>query len=753
MRILSILLFGFVSLVSNAQQVAIGQWQSYFSYQNAVAVTKMKDNIYCGSHNLFAYSTSNKDFTVYSKINGLSDVGIKILEVNDANTLMVIVYQNGNLDLFENGVFRNIPDIKNVNIVGSKKINDVYFYNNLIYLSTDFGVVVLNPQKNEIKETYSLQVTGSNAQVKSFIVDNGLFYAVTDKGIFTIAENNPVPQNYANWSLINTEPLLYIKKYNNALFVANKTKLFLLQGNTLTNTYTSGAPIVRVRNGISSLLLVENTYSNTRITKINSAGIVTDSLFNINPYDVLEYTSNDYWAADGYRGLMHMGDNTIRDATNPNGPYASKCYNINYSNNKMFLTPGAEDGWIYTFNTDGFSILENGFWNWKCQYYGIPQLSTVTDMLNITQDKRNNNIYCASFGNGLIEIKPDNTVTKYKDNGYIISAQGDPGSNRVSDVQFDKNNNLWMTLYGSIYQLVVKKADGSWQKFGLPNSNADNPAGDLEIDDINQKWIVGPRGRGLYVYNDNNTIDNLNDDKKILLGTGKGNGNLPSGFVTCLAKDKTGKIWVGTYSGVGIFNSPEAVFTDDGKDAELKIVKYDANAGLLFSTENVRTIAVDGANNKWIGSNNGVWQITDDAEKILQHFTKDNSPLPSNEINKIEIDPVTGTVYFATNEGLVSYRNNATDGVETMDNVLVFPNPVPSNYNGYIAIKGLTENADVKITDVSGQLVYSTKAQGGTATWNGKTYSGRKPQTGVYYVFISNTDGSETKSTKFIFNE
>ena len=196
-----------------------------------------------------------------------------------------------------------------------------------------------------------------------------------------------------------------------------------------------------------------------------------------------------------------------------------------------------------------------------------------------------------------------------------------------------------------------------------------------------------------------------------------------------------------------------SVFTSQGCEAELRIVQYDANAGLLFQNENVRTIAVDGANNKWIGTGNGIWQISDDAETILQRFTIDNSPLPSNEINKIVVHPKTGDVFIATTEGLVSYRSTATEGNSTSENILVYPNPVPSGYSGTIAIKGLTENADVRITDISGHLVYRVKAQGGQAVWNGQTYTGQRPISGVYYVFVTDKEGKETKSTKFIFHE
>jgi ligand-binding sensor domain-containing protein len=323
----------------------------------------------------------------------------------------------------------------------------------------------------------------------------------------------------------------------------------------------------------------------------------------------------------------------------------------------------------------------------------------------------------------------------------------------VVGFKFDADKNLWISNYAAPEQLVVKKRDGSWQKFGFPYSTSERTASQIEIDNANQKWMVAPRGIGIFVLNDNNTIDNKNDDQIKKLTTGIGYGNLPNNEVYCITKDKDGKMWVGTADGIAIFNCPESTFSTQGCDAELKVVKYDLNAGLLFQREAVKTIAVDGGNNKWIGTNNGVWLITDDAEKIIHHFNKDNSPLPNNEVTKIVVHPKTGEVFIATNSGLVSYRGEATEGSENNDELSIFPNPVPSNYGGVVAIKGLVENADVRITDVAGQLVYRTKASGGQAVWNGKTYLGKKPSTGVYYVFVTNSDGSEAKSGKFIYNE
>ena len=178
--------------------------------------------------------------------------------------------------------------------------------------------------------------------------------------------------------------------------------------------------------------------------------------------------------------------------------------------------------------------------------------------------------------------------------------------------------------------------------------------------------------------------------------------------------------------------------------------QQDRFAGYLFQDEEVHTIAVDGANRKWVGTKNGVWLISAEGDKIIYRFTVDNSPLLSNDVKRIAIDPQNGEVFIATANGICSFRSTATEGGETNSNVLVFPNPVPPNYNGTIAIKGLVDNALVKITELNGRLVYQTRALGGQAIWDGKNYKGEKIDSGVYLVIVRNNTGLEKIVTKIV---
>lgn len=739
------------SIVVFAQKIPIGSWQSHYSYLTANTIENIKGKVFVGSHHLVSYSLADQDYTTYSKVNGMSDVNVKLIRYDAATDFSILIYENSNIDLMQGETFFNMPDIKNLNITGSKKINNVYFKNKLMYLATDFGIIVLNPVKKEIKETFILQNASNVLSIKDITTYHTDFYAATSNGIYKANENNAALQNFSSWQLVNATPVDFILNFKDSLYAASSKVIYTVNNNSLNTVYTSPSNIIKLRAGREQFYICENDDIKRGITYFNSLGIKQDEVNAINPFDMVEIIPTEIWEADGWFGMIKLNNRKDIQAYNPNGIFTNAVYNIKVLNNNLYALAGNIADWSFTYNRQGFSQLSpNGDWTYFNQFVNTPALDTITDLVDLEVDKRNNYVYVASFFGGLLEFHPDKTVTVFKNNGFI---QPFGGTYRITNLVFDKKNNLWMSNYGADAPLVVKKADGSWQKFNIPNATGVNTASDIAIDDANQKWLVAPRGIGVFVLDDNGTIDNKNDDKTKFIQKGVGLGNLPTNFVNCVVKDKNGKIWIGTADGIAIINCPESIMSSGGCDAELKVVKYDLDAGLLFRQENVTTIAVDGANNKWIGTNNGVWLISDDAEKILFRFTKDNSPLPSNDINKIAINPETGVVYIATDIGLVSFRGNATDGASTNDNLLVFPNPVQSDYTGTIAIKGLVENADVKITDVAGQLIFRTKAQGGQAVWNGKNYLNQRPRTGVYYVFVTNADGSETKTGKFIFNE
>jgi ligand-binding sensor domain-containing protein len=297
---------------------------------------------------------------------------------------------------------------------------------------------------------------------------------------------------------------------------------------------------------------------------------------------------------------------------------------------------------------------------------------------------------------------------------------------------------------------VLKKADGSWVRFGIPFLHTENAVGQVLIDEFNYKWIQSPKGNGLFCFDDAGTPENISDDRWRYFRAGRGNGNLPAADVLSLARDRDGFIWIGTTQGIAVIQCLQDVF-NAGCEAVLPVVQQDNFAGFLFRDEQVRTIAVDGANRKWVGTRNGVWLISPDGQKIINRFTEDNSPLLSNLINRISVDPQTGEVFISTFNGICSFRGTATEGSSTKDSVLVFPNPVPPGFSGTIAIRGLPENAWVKITELDGRLVYQARALGGQAIWNGMNYKGERASSGVYLVLVADEANREKLATKIFF--
>ena len=231
-------------------------------------------------------------------------------------------------------------------------------------------------------------------------------------------------------------------------------------------------------------------------------------------------------------------------------------------------------------------------------------------------------------------------------------------------------------------------------------------------------------------------------------------GHLSSNTINCFAKSLKGDIWVGTDKGICVFYNPNKVLTSTDFDAVKPI--YEGRP--LLRDKSIKAIAVDGANRKWIGTTSGVWLFSEDGTEAILNFTTENSPLPSNNIYDIKVNSLTGEVYFATDAGIASYRGNATVGIagkgeEYKYPVKVFPNPVTPDYDGLIAITGLPANVNTKITDINGKLVYETNSNGGTASWNGITVNGQRASTGIYLVFVSNTEGTETVVSKFAITQ
>ena len=751
-RLLCFLLVLSTCHYSHAQQNPIGYWTSHFPYHDVISITSDGHTIYAASNlSFFTYNPENGEIETYSKTNGMADVGMAWVKHDFKTQTTVLTYSNGNIDLFKNKSFYNIPDFKLRVVNGPKVINGIYTENGFAYLSTSIGIIVIDLAKKEIKGTYEFVQNQITVAVNGFSATSTHLYAITSSGLYRISRANPSPQIFSEWEQVSPKVFTDIAVASERLVVGTIDSLYALESDTLIGFFYLESGGDHLDEGLGKILLCK--WNALQIINPNSL-IPEQNFFFQDPVQVVALADLSFWVADNGNGIAKaVPIGTEPTYIKPDGPAGPGSFDIYAYNRTVLVAHGAvTDKWIWRYNADGFSEFKDGTWK-RYSSKNYPPLNSLGDFITITKDKTDGTIYTGSMRDGLFVLKADGSSQLLKQSSPIgESVLADPGTWQVSSLAFDANGVLWITQFKANNELLAKTPDNTWYRFDTPFSMGfPNSAAGVMVDDIGQKWYFSPGGSGVIVYNDNGTLDNKSDDSYRQLLAGQGAGNLPNNDVYSLAKDKNNAIWIGTRAGIGIVNCAEQVTTAQC-DAERPIVQFDQFAGYLFETEIVYAIAVDGANRKWVGTANGVWLLSPTGEQIIYRFTEENSPLPSNVIKKITIDPVTGDVYIGTDKGLVCYRSTATDGGETNEETLIaFPNPVPTGYSGSIAIKGLVENADVRITDISGQLIYHTTAFGGQAVWNGMDYKGRRPQSGVYLVFASNRDGTETAAGKIVF--
>ena len=739
----------------------IGQWREHLPYNSAIDVTAGDGKVYCATpYSLFAVNVADNIIERYSRVTGLNETGMSAIKYDESNKKLFIAYSNSNIDIIYRNDIYNVPDIKRSAIVGDKSIYNIYVLGKNFYLSTGLGIIVIDGDRYEVKDSWYIGNGGNHVKVNGFTSDGTFFYAATEEGLKKVSMTATNLANYANWQTVSGSNGLPGGACKNVLTVQNKVivqkndSLFVQTGANWSFLYTDTWPFVSSNTTENKIQLCERRPNGTsRVVMLNADGTVFRTLANVAavsfPRKAILY-NNEPWVADQFACLSHFGTSLTYQQYILNSPQAIASGEMLVYNNTFYATAGSvNDAWNYQYNGDGIYSFSAGSWN-NINRYRYNQIDSLLDYITIAIDKRDETIWAGSFGGGLLHIKPGPVFEIFKQNNLGVTV-GDPGSYRVAGLAFDKENNLWISNFGAAQQLRVRKSDGSWRNFTVPFGLFQNALSQILIDDNNYKWIVAPLGNGLICYDHGASIDNTNDDKWRRYISGAGNGNLPNSEVLCVAKDKSGFIWVGTTDGIGVIQCPQDVFAAQTCEAILPIVPNGNFAGFLFKGQEVRGIAVDGADRKWVATKNGVFLISASGEKVIYQFTENNSPLLSSDVKKITIDGKTGEVYFATAKGICSFRSTATEGGEKNKDVVVFPNPVPPDYTGTIGIRGLVNNAIVKITELDGRLVYHTRALGGQAVWDGRNYKGQRISSGVYLVLVSDEGKKERIATKIFF--
>lgn len=751
-------------------QVGIGQWRDHLPYSKYIAVANTNDKIYAATpYGLVFFNKSDQSVQRLNKINGLSDNRISDIGSSQSNTL-IIAYRNTNLDLIKGKRVINLSDIKRKSIIGNKFINKIHIEGELAYLACGFGIVVIDLLGEEVKDTYLIGAEASHVNVQDIVLNDTAIFAATDQGLYMASLSSTNLADFSNWKQISNIPSInpdynLIENFggnivlNNRIPDYNTDKLYVFDGINWTSldldessdqySLKKQDDYLLICRNMDLLVLNQNLELEFKIESLQQKTIF--------PSDAIFDDANDIWIADRKKGLIKTSNQgSGSDFIQIEGPSSPDVYKMSAVNQQLWVTSGGRDiFWAPQFKREGFYSFEDENWtsyncpNLDCDY---PILDSIRDMINVAINPFDqHNVYIGTWQSGIIELL-NNEITKvYTDqNSSIQRWTADPDKILISGMDFDNLGNLWVANSGAENILSVKTFDGDWKSFNLGSANTSIDISDILVDQTNQKWIIPRRARSLIVFDDNNTPLEQSDDQLRTLTSAVGNGALFASNTYCIAEDLDGEIWLGTNEGIGVIYSPQNVFRNNNFDVYRIIVQWDAYTQYLLETELITSIAVDAANRKWIGTqNSGVFLLSEDGQEQIHHFTSDNSPLFSNTILDIEILE-DGEVFIGTAEGLISYRATAAKAGNETEDVYAFPNPVPIGYSGSIAIKNLFQDANVKITDISGNLVFETYALGGQAIWNGRNFDGEKAQSGVYLVFASSQNGSFALVTKIL---
>lgn len=774
-RLKTILLIFFISLGFNvlAQDgVSIGNWRTHMPYQNVTGVEILGSKVYAATdYELFTYDKEDNSLHILNKINSLSDIGISKIRRNEYLDLLVVAYSNANIDLIDRqGNVINMSDIKDKTILGSKSINNITFKNELAYFACGFGIVVFDLRKQEVRDTYYLGDNGDAVNVTDVAFYCGRIYASTDNGLFYADEDSGALADFSSWSFDSSliHPYLgysEMEVFAGKLLVSYTTEeydgdtLFMFDGQQWSHfnpSYTSDKRELRV---VGDKLIV-SCYSHVDVFDENLQRVehLYSNEKSLRPNTALLDADGKYWIGDQRLGMIHAKDSWNMEEIQPNGPFSKNVFALSVQGKHVWIaTGGHASNWSKRYAKEGVCHFDGRWWN-NLNRRTVPFLNeeNISDFVCVATDPFDTTVtYVGTWGDGLLKFQNDAYVGRFDpDNSTLEPWIQAPQYVLISGLAFDSRGNLWVANSGANNLLSVMDRNGQWRSYNLGGVNNGIDISVMMIDNNDYKWIIRRLGSDdkVIVFNENATLDDISDDQVKTLRCVAGQGGISGSNVNCFAVDRSGTVWLGTDSGPCYFSDTRKIFSESRYDAGVVLVPRNDGTGQadpLFNEISVLSIAVDGNNNKWFGLETGVFEMSPDCRTQLLNFNTSNSPLPSNSVSSMVIND-DGEVFFGTEQGLISYRGSATPGGTTNSDVVVYPNPVRPGYSGYVGIKGLVEDALVRITTVDGAFVTELVAEGGQAVWDCTALDGHKVLPGIYLVFVSTAKGTQRYVTKIL---
>ena len=757
---------------------AYSGWETYFSYNSTTSIAEGVNEIYFASYNsIFSYNIFNSQIEKFDTLNELSGDEISAFYHSENNNLIAIGYSSGFLQIINlnsNSII-NIYDILNKPTIPAdrKKINHFYQNEDDLLISTGYGISVYDINAFEFGDTYYIGDFASMLNISSTIVDENYIYASSpDLGIFRAnLESNLIDFN--SWQAIYTGNIYELLINENNILFYDDFNLMSIKNEEIITLSTLQNEIKNVSINDSKIIIISDDnciiYNNDLSQILNLFESETYmTIFN----DGIIKNNKTYIATDEKGVLVIENSNNSFSFLKPDGPLENNIFSVETLNNHTWVSFGSYSEYFnpYPLKYSGVSSYDENLESWfNITKDSIPNQAVNLNNISINPFD-NNNVFISSFHGGLIEMDNFNFTELYDNNNSgletLLTSDSEYESIRISDIEFDENGDLWVLNSRVDNPLKSFSLDNnSWNSYDFTeiiNDGFQDELGfnDIEIDDYGNKWIASLRS-GLIGFN--------NDSGNIRLRKvfSQDQSDMPSSYVKSIAVDNNNHLWIGTVQGLRVLYNTSNFFDASVVTTQKIVILEDGIPRELLEQQYITDIEVDGANNKWVGTiGSGVFYFSPNGQQTIYHFTKENSPLPSNNINDISVNSVNGKVYFATDRGLVSFNTGSSSSSENFSNAFVYPNPVRPEFNTQldkIKIKGLTENVNIKITDIAGNLVaeaqsninsryrnFNLEIDGGTAFWNGKNLRNQNVASGVYILMLSDLESYETKILKLM---
>lgn len=760
--LLLFILLGSSILSLSAQD--FGSWSAYTSFRNVTGITTDSQNrVWTSTTGGILITDENGDQTQLTTIDGLFRQDGTAIIYDEVNNRIIIGYITGELNVIDAETLEItvLNDIARNQTFTTKSINHFQIDDNILYAATSFGVVEFNLNTLFVNDSYTK--LGSNDRgvpVYKIKVDGDIIYAGTETGIAfgNMGDELSLSENWGNYNQSTgfTDDAIFALSVNQGEIKASSaTQNYSFDGLNWQNETSFGNNIIQEYhlqdNGeivalAPSSVYIQNGLSQYIFTPINT---LSTKLHISEAGDILVGT-----VAFGFGQLLNQ--NSEFSLINAEGPFQNFFKNIKFDGNTLIsgsTNTSSRNGFIDRGR--GYYLLKDGVWE-NYNAINTPALSARNFVLGFTTTITEDYYYIGSWGSGIVRHQKDNNeIRVFDENNSTL--RGWPADDEnfpvISGLATDSFGDVWaVSRYAANPLYRQSPSDEDWQAFSPANAaNNSDLYFNFFLDSRNYKWISlqssTASGTGLLVIDTQNS-ENPDDDRSVKLTNDLSNGNLPDNDVKAIVEDKNGEVWIGTGRGIARFIFPE--FIIDGSVEERRaqwLINEDTSAvsRFLLRDLNVTTMAVNAANEKWIGSENqGIWVLSPEGNRIIKRFTKENSPLFSNNIISISINDNTGEVFIATDLGLISYQDVARNPVQKMNELKVFPNPFEYNQHSQVIIENLGEATNIKVLGVDGTVITSFETQGGRASWNGLDSNGNKVGSGVYFIVAASQGESDS---------